>query len=75
MKPLGTLADGFTRYWRKQAHTAFDVLWKSKRLTRTQAYTQLANAMNISTEQCHIGMFDAKQCKRVVKFATDFVSC
>jgi hypothetical protein len=66
-KPLGTLADTFTRYWRSKAHQAFDPLWKHSSLTRTQAYAKLAKQLEISLPECHIGLFDAKMCKRVVE--------
>lgn len=65
-EPLGTLADAFTRYWRKKAHAAFDPIWKSKTLTRTQAYSMLSDRLGIEVDECHIGQFDAKTCKRAV---------
>lgn len=39
---------------------------------RTQAYKQLAHAMNIDRELCHIGMFDVEQCKEVVRIALEW---
>ncbi|MPQ56379.1 zinc-finger-containing protein [Duganella sp. FT27W] len=36
---------------------------------RGQAYKQLAHAMNIDRELCHIGMFDVEQCMAVVRIA------
>lgn len=69
---LGTLADAFTRFWRNRAHAAFDPIWKSRQLTRTQAYVILATYLSIEPSKCHIGMFDPKTCKQVVEFATEW---
>jgi hypothetical protein len=71
-QPLGTLADAFTRYWRSQAHAAFDPLWKTRQLTRTQAYAMLAKYLTLEGTQCHIGMFDPKTCKQVTEFVTNW---
>lgn len=66
-KPLGTLANHELRVSRMNAHKNFDKLWKSKKYSRTEAYEYLASAMNISTDKCHIGMFDINQCDEVVR--------
>lgn len=34
---------------------------------RTAAYTALAKAMDISVENCHIGVFNEDQCRKVIK--------
>ncbi len=72
--PLGTLANHELRRWRSLAHTVFDPLWQDKlerdgigkRQARLWAYQWLANELGISTDDCHIGMFDIDMCKRVV---------
>ena len=66
-KPLGRLANKELRYWKVKAHEAFDPLWKSKRKTRSEAYAWLALQMDLCAEDCHIGMFDVEQCKKVVE--------
>lgn len=63
--PLGTPADKDTRRARMAAHDAFDPLWKSKTLRRTEAYKRLASKLNIRAEDCHIGLFDIATCLRV----------
>lgn len=64
--PLGTLADAPTREARKQAKAAFNPLWKSGRMSRTEAYTWLAGALGIANVgECHIGWFDVQTCQRV----------
>lgn len=65
-KPLGTLANRELRDARSKAHMFFDKLWRFSwsRMSRSAAYRWLANAMKIPKEECHIGMFDLKQCKQ-----------
>jgi hypothetical protein len=70
-RPLGRLADARLRHWKMQAHTAFDPIWKTAKKAdqakeRTQAYIWLASQMGLDTKDCHIGMFDAEQCKLVI---------
>lgn len=65
-QPLGRLANADLRFWKKTAHAEFDPLWKSKRMTRSQAYSWLSSKMGLPPELTHIGMFDVSQCKQVV---------
>lgn len=68
-QPLGRLANAELRGWRKKAHVAFDPLWKDDgRFTRKEAYARLATHMGITTDQCHIAMFDVEQCQQVIAF-------
>lgn len=63
--PLGTLADEATQKARKEAHAAFDLLWRGKTpWHRAQAYRALSRAMGVRS--AHISWFDANQCRRVV---------
>jgi hypothetical protein len=66
-KPLGNLANADLRRARQEAHAAFDPLWLGKpKGERRKRYEWLAQGLGISTDACHIGMMDAKQCYRVV---------
>jgi hypothetical protein len=66
--PLGTLATAPMRDARKKAKAAFNPLWESGQMTRSQAYTWLATQLGIKNkEECHIGWFDVEQCRRVVQ--------
>lgn len=65
--PLGTLADAATREARSRAKNAFNPLWQSGRMTRREAYTWLAARLDIPTDACHVGWFDATTCDRVVE--------
>ncbi len=66
-QPLGRLANYELRKLKKLAHDLLDPLWKLKKLTRSEAYLWLANAMNLDLDKTHIGMFDNDQCKLAVK--------
>lgn len=65
-QPLGRLANAELRAAKQRAHAAFDPLWKSREMTRSSAYKWAAEAMGISANNCHIGMFDIDQCNRLV---------
>lgn len=70
-RPLGTLADAECRDARKEAHSAFDPLWRpgAARLfrTRRRAYAWLAKKMSIPVNSCHIGEFNPGQCAAVMR--------
>ena len=66
VNPKGRLADAELREAKKQAHHAFDRLWKSGRMTRHQAYAWLSDTLGIAREYAHIGMFDVGMCRAVV---------
>ncbi len=65
-KPLGRLANVDLRRAKKDAHAAFDPLWKSGQKTRKEAYGWLSIQLGINKEACHIGMFDIATCHKVV---------
>lgn len=66
-KPLGRLADAELRGYKVRAHYAFDPLWKSGVMTRTQAYSWLTDALKpYLNGPAHIGEFDVEMCKRVI---------
>lgn len=71
-RPLGRLANKELRTWKVRAHNAFDPLWKSGDMSRTNAYSWLADKMGIDKSKCHIGMFDVEQCKEVVRIMNEF---
>lgn len=68
--PLGRLANSELRGWKQKAHCAFDPLWKKMHgvpVARKIMYAKLAEKMNITSRECHIGMFDIDMCKKVVE--------
>lgn len=64
--PLGRLANAELRRAKQAAHAAFDPLWRSREMSRRDAYAWLAGALGISPDNCHIGMFDVDGCRAVV---------
>lgn len=71
-KPLGILANAQLRSEKKRAHFYFDRLWKSKRMTRNEAYKWLSEQLDKKPEETHIGMFGIDDCQRVVKVVLEF---
>lgn len=60
--PLGTLADKETREARNACKKVFEPIWRNKLMSRSKAYQWLAKRMGIDVDQCHFGLFDARQC-------------
>lgn len=54
-KPLGGLADTPTRVLRHACHELFDIVWKSRKITRKAAYKKLAELLDIPQNECHFG--------------------
>jgi len=48
------------------AHEAFDPIWREGFMSRHEAYTWLAQALNLTPNDCHMGMFDQEMCQKVV---------
>ncbi len=70
--PLGTLADAATREARTRAKAAFNPLWRSKSMRRSEAYEWLAGKLGIALPQCHIGWFDIVMCHRVLEVCREW---
>ena len=64
--PLGRLANAELRLWKMRAHAAFDYTWQSGKMSRKQAYAKMAEAMNMTKKEAHIGKFDIEECKKLV---------
>ena len=71
-KPLGILANAQLRQYKKRAHLYFDRLWKSKRMTRSEAYEWLSKQLGKKPEKTHIGMFEVGDCQQVIKVVSKF---
>lgn len=65
--PLGRMANKELREYKKKVHVLFDPLWKGKKIRRNEAYKRLSDALNLSTKECHVGMFDVETCKRAIE--------
>lgn len=66
-KPLGRLADSDTRHWRNQAHQIFDPVWQVGNISRSKSYKIMADVLNLTRDEAHIGMFSVDQCKELIK--------
>ena len=73
-EPLGTLANAELRSIRSQVHKVFDLIWKSRKKTRRQAYQWLADKLKIKNENCHIALFDIDMCEKAIEFIEQFTS-
>lgn len=65
-RPMGSLANAALRAKRHAAHLALDVWWKIGGYTRGAVYQELALAMGMKKDQCHIGFFDVARCNQVL---------
>jgi len=63
--PLGTIANLELRELRKKAHQVFDILWKTDKFLRKEAYKLLSNEFG---EEIHIGKSDIERCKQIIEF-------
>jgi hypothetical protein len=68
--PLGLMADRQTRLLRKEAHVAFDPLWRSGLMSRSRAYQWLAEELNIEFKDCHISWLNKRQLRKTIEKAT-----
>lgn len=70
---LGTLADKTLRTLRKMAHSYFDKIWQSNRMSRRAAYSWLAYQMKINVKDTHISWFNDEQCKMVIDLSKRYL--
>ena len=56
--PLGTLADCKTRAARSRGKDPFMMIYKRGLMTRSEAYSFLAEELHIEVSVCHFGWFD-----------------
>ncbi|MGL6141541.1 MAG: zinc-finger-containing protein, partial [Enterobacterales bacterium] len=73
-KALGRLANAELRKAKSLAHRAFDDIWRDKHMSRSQAYSWLAESLGIEKKDCHIGMFDVDMCMRVVDVSENYTA-
>lgn len=50
---------------RSRAHKRFDLIWKRRYMTRTEAYAWLAVQMAMPQDDCHMGMLTREECAKV----------
>lgn len=72
--PLGVIANKDHRDAKVKAHKAFDTIWQSGRMLRTNAYSWLADQMGMRKKDCHIGQFSIENCNRVAELSTNYLN-
>lgn len=69
-RPLGRLADAPLRAAKRQAHEAFDPLWRFGQVPRRKAYLILAWLLQMDPARTHIGLMNIKECMKVVELCS-----
>lgn len=69
-KPLGTPANAVVRHARMKAHDAFDLLWQSGRMKRSEAYVWIRRKLGVFKD-VHIGQSDVNTCLSIIAFVKD----
>lgn len=64
--PMARLANARTRRLRQQAHQAFDPVWQKGRMSRSQAYAWLRNALGLTSGQCHMAWMSDSNLEAVI---------
>lgn len=72
-KALGRVADKELRAAKMLAHKAFDVIWKTGYMSRSEAYKWLGEKLDLPKKYVHIGYFGIDTCTRVVYESQMFV--
>ena len=70
---MGRLANAELRAAKSAAHAEFDPLWKEGWMTRKEAYHKLSCELGIPMSDCHIGMFDVEQCRKVIEVSRSLI--
>ncbi len=65
--PMGTLANGDLRNLRIKAHRKFDAVWKSRIMSRENAYRWISEMFSIPLRDAHIAMFGEYRCRELIR--------
>lgn len=57
-KPLGVLATKEMKVLKTACHDLFDLVWKTKKLGRSECYRRMSILLRIEQRDCHFGHFD-----------------
>ena len=68
--PLGLLATDEHRKLKMQAHAAFDPIWRSRELTRSEAYAWLKRELR-SARSVHIGWSTPEELEEIIKICRE----
>lgn len=56
---------------RMAAHACFDLKWKNGELSRSEAYSWLADQLGIKKSECHMINFDIQTCSLVITICSE----
>lgn len=65
--PLGNVANETLRLKRMETHRVFDHFWKSRHMSRNNAYKWLSQQLRIPMAETHIAGFEMDQCQKVIE--------
>ncbi len=71
--PMGTMANGFLRALRTEAHRCFDLIHTSGLLSRQEAYTWLAGVVAAPMAHTHIGQLGEYSCQLVIEESKKYI--
>lgn len=71
--PLGTLADIKTRRARREAHKAFDRIWKGANYGYSRDAAYRSGAGWLGLKELHIGECNVDQCRRLIAWAKNLI--
>lgn len=66
LQPMGPLANGDLRHMRIEAHRAFDRIWRSGIMTRSDAYRWMQARFGLKPSQAHISQFSTYLCQAII---------
>ena len=69
---MGRLANEYSRRLKSAAHAAFDPIWKSGYMSRTDAYVWLQRVTGLTSEEAHMGHMDDRMLRGVALVARAF---
>lgn len=67
LEPLGIPANGDLRHKRIEAHRVFDQIWRSRIMTRANAYRWLREKYGMRKDQAHIAKFSDYICEDLIQ--------
>lgn len=67
VQPLGNVANETLRLKRMETHKIFDAFWKSRHMTRHNAYKRLSQQLRLPMKETHIAGLEMDQCQKVVE--------
>jgi ssDNA-binding Zn-finger/Zn-ribbon topoisomerase 1 len=73
-RPLGRPGTAEEKVARVCAHEAFDTMYKGPNAPKSKsaAYQWMERVMDLTPEECHIGLFDMDACEELMRMVAEF---